>query len=227
LRSSCAARASCSLHAAVTTYCSATIPTLANAVADTVNASNGATNTYTCNAGYQSNGATSPFYTCNEATHITGQWSSVIYSCEKITTFCPSSGQTTPNADTPTPVQTINNSTYFTCNVGFEPSGGITPYYTCTDNSGTGTYSAVTSGCDAISSYCTNTSPTLLHTTGVTSPSPINKTFSGSTSISCNTGYTSTGGASINPFYTCYADNATNGQWSEFSYSCERMCNHL
>ena len=48
------------------------------------------------------------------------------------------------SANTPTPITTIDNSTSFTCDFGFESTGPVLPYFTClTYNVTVGAWSAI------------------------------------------------------------------------------------
>ena len=71
--------------------------------------------------------------------------------------YCPltPSAPNLPNADTPTAVRTVNDVTSFTCNFGFESSGGATsPFYTCQTNTvSAGSWSGVTLTCNSRTSY--------------------------------------------------------------------------
>lgn len=65
--------------------------------------------------------------------------------------YCPTTGQSTlTNANTPVPNQVVNTTTSFTCNSGYQSSGGATaPYYTCNPSStAAGVWSAVSNTCD-------------------------------------------------------------------------------
>lgn len=55
-----------------------------------------------------------------------------------------------PNANTPATVQTIGNSTFFTCNYGYASSGfPIFPFFTCLASAPSqGIFSAVNYSCD-------------------------------------------------------------------------------
>lgn len=63
--------------------------------------------------------------------------------------YCPSATAPTTlsNAVAPTPDQQVNDNSNFTCMLGYIPTGGVTPYYTCTSGGTTGTYTTVTSSC--------------------------------------------------------------------------------
>lgn len=71
----------------------------------------------------------------------------------ELTMYCPAdSAPTLPNANTPIAVQTIGDSTFFTCNSGYVSSGlPIQPFYTCNGYIFTnGIYSSVNYSCQCI-----------------------------------------------------------------------------
>lgn len=129
-------------------YCNpATAPTLPHA-GSTPLTTIFATTYFTCNvSGYQTNGASQPYYTCEPDTYLAGRWTPVSYSCEKIGDYCNAS--TAPllaNAVSNTPQTTVDSVTYFTCDMGYVSSGGAAapPFFTCT---AAGEYSAITNAC--------------------------------------------------------------------------------
>ena len=68
----------------------------------------------------------------------------------------------------------------------------------------------------AIPNYCpTATAPTLSNANTL-APSQV---ISTNTSFACNNGYQSTGEVTA-PYFTCFAMNASMGQWSLVTYSC-------
>lgn len=51
--------------------------------------------------------------------------------CAVMQSYCNGTTPTLSNANTPTPMDTVGNSTYYTCNFGYKTNGALQPYYTC------------------------------------------------------------------------------------------------
>ena len=74
-----------------------------------------------------------------------------VFHLTVIPTYCNSATvPTLANANAPTPNQTVNSVTYFTCNPGYQSSGAIPPYFSCTAyNTTSGNWSDVTYSCQS------------------------------------------------------------------------------
>lgn len=73
-----------------------------------------------------------------------------------IPTYCDSATiPTLSNANSPTPNQTVDSITYFTCNNGYQSTGAVPPYFSCNAfNTTSGSWSAVTNSCQSKQSIC-------------------------------------------------------------------------
>ena len=102
-------------------YCtSSSAPTLSNAVSMPPLTTLYATTYFTCNAGYQTNGPSQPYYTCEPNTYLGGLWTPVSYSCEEIPVYCdPTTAPSLTNAVSNTPRTSVYSVTDFTCNMGY------------------------------------------------------------------------------------------------------------
>ena len=152
------------------------------------------------------------------------------------------------NANNPAPYQTVNSTTYFTCNFGYQTTGSSAPFFTCNSyNSTNGIWSSITYSCLSIkhkwqlwiiTRYVLNQIKRVflhinylieipIYCVNSTAPTLVNSTTATSpvltvfdtTSFTCNMGLASTGGY-IAPFYECLSYNSTVGQWSSINYTC-------
>lgn len=85
---------------------------------------------FDCNSGFETNGASQPFYTCEPNTYLAGLWTPVSYSFEKSSDCCdPTTAPLLSNAVSNTPQTTINSVTYFSCNMGMKLFRIVTKFY--------------------------------------------------------------------------------------------------
>ena len=102
-------------------YCNSTnTPTLSNAVSMTPLTTIYTTTYFSCNAGYQTNGPSQPYYTCEPDSYLAGLWTPVSYSCEAIPAYCnATAAPSLTNAVSNTPQTAVYSVTYFTCDMGY------------------------------------------------------------------------------------------------------------
>ena len=87
---------------------------------------------------------------------LTGKYIPVlVFSCGIVMlNYCPSTGPSLLFANSPSPQRILYNTTYFTCNIGYQSSGVVNPSFTCLPLGATaGTYSAITYSCQRITLY--------------------------------------------------------------------------
>lgn len=155
---------------------SATFPSMQNGYyPSTIMTATGYYNYYTCNYGYSSSGGSAwPYSICTLSGSVY-TWNTVYNcTCALLTTFealehafpaasnssvnvmcagnpmyCPATGPSLANANTPPPNQGYRQNTSFVCNTGYQSNGGaISPYYTCLSSSNSaGVYSPVAYSC--------------------------------------------------------------------------------
>ncbi|XP_078660161.1 uncharacterized protein LOC144904888 [Branchiostoma floridae x Branchiostoma belcheri] len=187
----------CECQAGNTIFCKAvqcqTLTAPTNGALSTTATSYQTVVTFTCNSGYQLNGATDA--TCQ----ADGTWSNPVPTCEPVQ--CPARTAPTNGAVSPTGAVSYPNGVTFTCNSGYVLNGQATP--TCQAD---GTWSHPVPTCQAVQCSA-RTAPT----NGAVSPTGA-VSYPNSVTFTCNSGYELDGAAAA----TCQAD----GTWSNPVPTC-------